>query len=171
VRGEGGRIGPELAEHRSDYESPPAWAAAMWAHTPRMAAVAGEQGVPYPQEEEPTVRSIGFGALALAIGFGIGLLAFSPSAAQVKVPPDFTFEKGKDSPGPSTFSHQKHQVKVDKCTACHVKIFKMKRGQSGTITLAALQEGKFCGACHDGKTQVGGTVVFPISACDKCHTS
>ena len=45
----------------------------------------------------------------------------------------------------------------------------MKRAQSGKITLEALQEGKFCGACHDGKTEVAGVVVFPIDACDKCH--
>jgi c(7)-type cytochrome triheme protein len=47
--------------------------------------------------------------------------------------------------------------------------FKMKRGASGPITLAAKQEGKYCGACHDGKTKIGGAVVFPIDACDKCH--
>ncbi|MBI3003007.1 MAG: hypothetical protein HYY54_05220 [candidate division NC10 bacterium] len=75
-----------------------------------------------------------------------------------------------DSPGPVTFSHEKHKAKVEKCTECHVKVFKMKRGQSGTITLAALQEGKFCGACHNGKKQIAGTVVFPIDACDRCHT-
>ncbi len=115
------------------------------------------------------MRFIRLVGLALAVGFGIGLLAFSPGAAQVKVPPDFTFEKGKDSPAPVTFSHEKHKAKVDKCTACHVKVFKMKLGQSGPITLAALQEGKFCGACHDGKTQIAGTVVFPIDACDRCH--
>jgi c(7)-type cytochrome triheme protein len=100
-------------------------------------------------------------------------LAFWPSPRALpksKIPPDFTIEQGKDSPGPVTFSHQKHRAKVEKCTACHAKTFKMKRGQSGTITLAALQEGKFCGACHDGKTQVAGTVVFPIDACEKCHT-
>jgi c(7)-type cytochrome triheme protein len=47
--------------------------------------------------------------------------------------------------------------------------FKMKRGTSGQITLAAKQEGKFCGACHDGKMQMGGAVVFPIDECDRCH--
>lgn len=115
------------------------------------------------------MRFIRLVGVALAVGFAIGLLAFSQGAAQVKIPPDFTFEKGKDSPAPVTFSHEKHKAKVDKCTACHVKVFKMKKGTSGTITLAALQEGKFCGACHDGKTQIAGTVVFPIDACDKCH--
>jgi mono/diheme cytochrome c family protein len=49
LRGEGGRIGPDLAAHRSDYDSAAAWAATMWTHTPRMAAVAGEQGVLYPR--------------------------------------------------------------------------------------------------------------------------
>jgi c(7)-type cytochrome triheme protein len=46
----------------------------------------------------------------------------------------------------------------------------MKRGASGQITLAAKLEGKYCGACHDGKKKFGGTVVFPIDECDKCHT-
>ncbi len=118
------------------------------------------------------MRLIRLVGVALAVGFAIGLLAFSQGAAQVKVPPDFTFEKGKDSPGPVAFSHEKHKAKVDKCTACHVKVFKMKKGTSGTITLAALKEGKFCGACHDGKTQVGGAVVFAVDDkvnCEKCH--
>jgi c(7)-type cytochrome triheme protein len=47
--------------------------------------------------------------------------------------------------------------------------FKMKRGASGPITLAAKQEGKFCGACHDGKTTMDGAVVFAIDECDRCH--
>jgi c(7)-type cytochrome triheme protein len=109
--------------------------------------------------------------LALSLGLAIILLAGGPGLSQVKAPEDFVMAKGANSPGPVTFSHQKHTAKVDKCTTCHLKIFKMKRGQSGTITLEALQEGKFCGACHDGKTTVAGTVVFPIDACDKCHSS
>ncbi len=35
--------------------------------------------------------------------------------------------------------------------------------------MAALQEGRFCGACHDGKTRLGGAVVFSLDECDKCH--
>jgi c(7)-type cytochrome triheme protein len=50
-----------------------------------------------------------------------------------------------------------------------MKDFKMKRGTSGQITLEAKQEGKFCGACHDGKTEMGGVAVFPIDECDRCH--
>lgn len=47
--GEGGRIGPELARRLAAYEAAAAWAAAMWTHTPRMAAKAMEVGVLYPR--------------------------------------------------------------------------------------------------------------------------
>jgi len=46
---EGGRVEPDLADGRADYESAAAWAAAMWTHTPAMAAMAARQGVPYPR--------------------------------------------------------------------------------------------------------------------------
>jgi cytochrome c553 len=49
LRGEGGRIAPDLAGRRAAYESPAAWAATMWVHTPRMAARAAEVGVLYPR--------------------------------------------------------------------------------------------------------------------------
>lgn len=49
LRREGGPVRPDLAERRADYESAAAWATTMWAHTPRMAAMASRQGVPYPR--------------------------------------------------------------------------------------------------------------------------
>jgi cytochrome c551/c552 len=49
LRGEGGTVDPDLAAPRADYASPSAWAAAMWAHTPAMAAMATARGVPYPR--------------------------------------------------------------------------------------------------------------------------
>lgn len=106
------------------------------------------------------------GGLALAIGLGIALIALAPAGAQVKGPADFTLEQGKDSPGPVTFSHEKHKEKVGKCTDCHTKVFKMKKGTSGTLTMAAMNEGKFCGACHDGKTAF---TVKDQANCSKCH--
>ncbi len=108
-------------------------------------------------------------AVALGLATGATLLGAAPGLGQVVIPPDFPVEKAESSPGQVTFSHAKHRAKVDKCTTCHMKDFKMKRGASGQITLAAKQEGKFCGACHDGKTQMGGVVVFPIDECERCH--
>jgi cytochrome c2 len=49
LRGEGGRVGPELGQRRPAYESAVAWAAAMWVHTPRMAVKALDVGVWYPR--------------------------------------------------------------------------------------------------------------------------
>lgn len=49
LRGEGGRVQPDLAERRADYESATTWARAMWTHTPQMAAMATSQGIPYPR--------------------------------------------------------------------------------------------------------------------------
>ncbi|MBI4635044.1 MAG: hypothetical protein HY727_01725 [Candidatus Rokubacteria bacterium] len=115
------------------------------------------------------MRRIRLAGLALVAALGIGLVTLVPGWAQVKMPPDFAIDKAESSPGQVTFSHEKHKAKVEKCTTCHMKHFKMKRGGSGQITLAAKQEGKFCGACHDGKTRIGGVVVFAIDECDKCH--
>jgi c(7)-type cytochrome triheme protein len=98
-----------------------------------------------------------------------GALCAAPGSTQVKAPSDFAIAKSETSPGQVIFSHDKHRKKVEKCTSCHMRDFKMKRGASGPITLEAKQEGKFCGACHDGKTEMDGVTVFPIDECDKCH--
>ncbi|MFQ5830497.1 MAG: c(7)-type cytochrome triheme domain-containing protein [Candidatus Methylomirabilia bacterium] len=119
------------------------------------------------------MRFARFGSLALVIGFGIGLLAVPAGDAKLKIPKDFTFEQGKESPGPVTFSHAKHKENVKKCRACHVKVFKMKRGKTkGPFTMARMKEGKLCGTCHNGKTEIGGKVVFAVEAedsCQNCH--
>lgn len=58
LRREGGRVGPELAERRPAYESAVAWAAAMWRHTPRMAAKALEAGIVYPRFAGAEMRDL-----------------------------------------------------------------------------------------------------------------
>jgi len=115
------------------------------------------------------MRSAGVGGVVIVAVLAIALVSSMSGIAQVKSPLDFTFDKAESSPGQVTFSHDKHRARVDKCTTCHMKDFKMKRGGSGPITLAAKQEGKYCGACHDGKTKIGGAAVFAIDACDQCH--
>jgi c(7)-type cytochrome triheme protein len=106
-------------------------------------------------------------AVVVAMGF-----AAVPGMAQVKVPPDFSFEAGKDSPGRVTFSHEQHKQVAEKCTACHTKIFKMKKGQTGPLTMAKMKAGEQCGACHNGKTEMGGKVAFAVddqANCARCH--
>jgi c(7)-type cytochrome triheme protein len=128
-----------------------------------------------PSTEGITVRLIAVTGLLVGIGIlGIAFLVVSPIAAQtqIKTPPDFTFDKGKDSPGPVTFSHDRHKAKVEKCAACHTKVFKMKKGTSGPLLMEKMKAGEQCGACHNGKTQIGGGAVFAVdegSNCEKCH--
>ena len=109
------------------------------------------------------------------IGIGIVvcvLIIAASGSAQVKPPADFAFEKGKDSPGPVTFSHENHKKAVDKCTACHTNLFKFKKGTSGPLAMEKMKAGQQCGACHNGKTEVGGKVVFTVddkANCERCH--
>jgi c(7)-type cytochrome triheme protein len=106
---------------------------------------------------------------AVALALAATLAGTMTAGAQATVPPDFPIPRAEGSPGAVTFSHAAHLPHVQKCTRCHMRDFKMKRGASGPITLEAKQEGKFCGACHDGKTRPGGGTVFPIDECDRCH--
>ena len=113
-------------------------------------------------------RAISTAMLALAGA----LILLSTAMAQVKSPPDFTLPRGKDDPGIVTFSHEKHVAAGNKCTDCHTKVFKMKKGTSGELTMAKMKAGEQCGACHNGKKEVGGKVVFVAddkANCERCH--
>ncbi len=72
--------------------------------------------------------------------------------------------EGKGSPGPVTFSHKFHVVtQFRKCTDCHMKIFKMKKG-SRKMNMQDMYAGKSCGTCHNGK------VAFKVmTSCERCH--
>jgi len=118
------------------------------------------------------VRAMRFAGMTVVVGVVSSVFLLSPGMAQVKVPPDFTFPQGKDDPGVVTFSHEKHKERAEKCTVCHTKIFKMKKGQTGALTMEKMKAGEQCGACHNGKTEVGGKVAFTVddkANCEKCH--
>src|SRR3990167_10105329 len=80
-----------------------------------------------------------FAALMLSIGNVIA------------VPPGKTVEFASPM-GKVTFDGKAHADKGAKCADCNTKpkLFEMKKGKD-KITMAAMNEGKFCGACHDGK--------------------
>jgi c(7)-type cytochrome triheme protein len=73
-----------------------------------------------------------------------------------------------DSPqGKVTFDGKVHADKGLQCADCHVKpkLFEMKKG-GDKMSMAAMNEGKFCGTCHNGKK------AFSVKApenCVKCH--
>jgi cytochrome c2 len=60
-KGEGARVGPDLSQRRGSFAPPATWAATMWAHAPRMAAVAIERAVLYPRfTGDEMVHLLGF---------------------------------------------------------------------------------------------------------------
>jgi len=99
----------------------------------------------------------------------IGILCFialGVAFAQKKVGGgDITFE-AKGSTGPVLFSHEMHvNQQKSKCTDCHTKIFKMKKGN---VKMAKESHGqdKHCGVCHNGKKAFSQTA---DADCAKCH--
>jgi len=82
------------------------------------------------------------------------------------VPPGKTLEFASPM-GKVTFDGKVHADTGLKCADCHSKpkLFEMKKG-GDKMTMAAMNEGKFCGTCHDGKK------AFSVKApadCVKCH--
>ncbi len=92
----------------------------------------------------------------------VAVLVFAGSA--LAVPPGKVLDWDSKA-GKVTFDGKAHADKGLKCNDCHTKIFKMKKGSSA-MTMAALNEGKFCGECHNG------TKAFKTNDpknCSKCH--
>lgn len=70
------------------------------------------------------------------------------------------YKKGK-----VVFSHDTHVEGMTlACTDCHDKLY-LGKGQHKTVTMKQMQNGKSCGACHNGKK------AFSVKGdCAKCHT-
>lgn len=63
--------------------------------------------------------------------------------------------------GKVPFSHVKHRA-LFACNDCHNGIFSTGK-DAKRHTMAEMDKGKSCGACHDGKT------AFSVKSCSKCH--
>ncbi len=77
--------------------------------------------------------------------------------------------KGVKAEKPVLFSHASHQKAGEKCTPCHVKVFKLKKGsakKTGKFNMVSMEAGKFCGSCHNGKKSFSVKVK---ASCNKCH--
>jgi len=62
--------------------------------------------------------------------------------------------------GPTLFSHSKH-TEMYSCGSCHTKLYAL--GSNKRVSMAAMEKGKSCGACHNAKE------AFAVSQCEKCH--
>jgi len=104
------------------------------------------------------MKLTGIFAIFATLTLSIGNVMAVPSGKTV----EFASAQGK-----VTFDGKVHADKGLKCADCHTKpkLFEMKKG-GGKMTMAAMNEGKSCGACHDGKK------AFSVKApadCVKCH--
>jgi c(7)-type cytochrome triheme protein len=61
------------------------------------------------------------------------------------------------------FPHWVHRIRY-RCTTCHMEIFEPKAGVN-EITMVDIEEGRFCGECHNGTTAFATT----ITNCGRCH--
>ena len=62
--------------------------------------------------------------------------------------------------GKVLYSHSAHLMK---CDACHPKVF-IKQSNSNHTSMEAMEQGKSCGACHNGDK------IFSVTAnCLTCH--
>ncbi|WP_168205910.1 cytochrome c3 family protein [Geobacter sp. FeAm09] len=75
---------------------------------------------------------------------------------------DVTFTT--NNAGKVLFSHRKHiqqKQTANNCKACHDTLYPFKKKAS--YTMADMEKGKSCGACHDGKG------AFALKECARCH--
>jgi len=94
---------------------------------------------------------------------GIFVIFFLTSAALARVGGGdiiFTPEKG----GAVTFSHDFHVKDLGlTCQKCHPSLYVTKE-KDKPVTMAQMNQGKSCGACHNGKD------AFSTKGnCSKCH--
>lgn len=91
------------------------------------------------------------------------IIAFAGSA--LAVPPGKTVEYQGGGAGKVIFDGKLHADKGAKCNDCHPALFQMKKGAQ-KITMADMNAGKNCGACHNGtKAFKSGDA----ANCAKCH--
>ena len=108
-------------------------------------------------------------ATVVFLGIVLWLGSVPVSGAEVPVPADFSYEATKPLT-PVPFSHKFHVTeKKLQCPECHVKpkLFEMKKlAASSQMKMAKLNEGQFCGTCHNGEKAFA---TKDAKACARCH--
>lgn len=85
----------------------------------------------------------------------------------------------KSGVNPVLFEHWVHR-KVFSCRVCHVDIGFAMKANEGVIRAADNMKGYYCGACHNGRSEFGGSVLFAacsdrfskddMKRCIRCHS-
>jgi len=102
----------------------------------------------------------GFAVLALVLLASLGVVA----GAQAEYG-DVVLNHNSEAGGvrPVVFPHWFHRVRF-RCKVCHHELgFEMRAG-ANLVTMDDLNQGKFCGMCHDNK------VAWGLENCGLCHS-
>ncbi len=97
-------------------------------------------------------------AIVVVVTFVLTVSAFA-------VPAGKTVEFDGKGAGKVTFEGKVHADKGLKCNDCHPAVFKMKKG-ADAITMKDINDGKFCGTCHNGTKAFSAK---DAATCAKCH--
>jgi c(7)-type cytochrome triheme protein len=98
-------------------------------------------------------------ALVVVVTLALSMTAFA-------VPAGKTVEFDGKGAGKVVFDGKVHADKGLKCADCHQSgLFKMKKG-GDVITMKDINEGKSCGACHNGTKAFSAK---DAANCAKCH--
>lgn len=109
--------------------------------------------------------------LILAVVAVVGLcLASSGLVAtetiDVRLPADRTLEDAVDSPAVVVFRHTTHVARTgNDCLKCHPEPFSIL-GRHALLTHEEMDQGRACGACHDGQAAFA---TVDVETCDSCH--
>lgn len=81
---------------------------------------------------------------------------------------DLVFERKGEATGsaafpPAIFPHWVHRARF-RCYVCHPAPFVMQQG-ANDISMATINKGQFCGACHNGRTAFN----VEFQTCARCH--
>jgi c(7)-type cytochrome triheme protein len=107
----------------------------------------------------------GWEAWTACVAGAVLIVAGHAAAQQLRLPPDLVYSKAEGSPGKVVFRHQFHVAVSDKCTACHVKLFRMLR-PTRHVSHGEMEVGRSCGACHNGRMAFGPA---DAASCGRCH--
>ncbi len=105
------------------------------------------------------------------LSFGLIVTAVILSVSGVSASPPGQDLQWETPLGAVTFSGKAHGEAGKQCTDCHDMtggaggLFQMKHGEVKR-TMAEMNEGKGCGACHNGETAFSTS---EPTACMKCH--
>lgn len=79
---------------------------------------------------------------------------------------------------PVTFNHWTHRSKYT-CRLCHLDLAFEMRPNATEVSAADIQQGFYCGACHNGQSRYGTQTIFAacdparkktdVARCERCH--